>query len=317
MTTGYLLIAGAIIVFGIIIYIIYSKIKGGVITFFTSGLNPHGEFSQLILSMADYINKKKNTQEESFPRHFIDDDRWLLESQGPKTFYYIDERQINDMYAQINQAPRLEEVTEKEKASSGVDGGLSSTAVSIKGTKGSESEKTKKYSIDNSAPSKYSYVESYLKDNLLINYGIAKFYTDHTQRVKFEEACNKLEQEFKFKVSENDRNQHWISLNKEFAYPTLDGIKNSSGNIAFQEDFTILEEVDGKVKLFFTHPINSFLEDGDKNVRICINCSKENLTQAGKTFLVSGKTIKATCVGKIIRWDEQTKSLDINPIAVF
>lgn len=149
-----------------------------------------------------------------------------------------------------------------------------------------------------------------------MNYGIAKFYTDEAQRHKFNESCDSLEKDYKFKITEEERAKHWISLNKENAYPTLDDIKLISGNIAIQQNFTI-EEQDGQIKLYFKHPINEYLEEKDRDVKICISCSKEKLISSGKNYFVSGKTIKATCIGKIIRWDDQTKSLDINPIAVF
>ncbi|MES2654360.1 MAG: hypothetical protein V4620_02165 [Bacteroidota bacterium] len=311
-----IIVAVGLIILGLIIFVIYLKVKGGVTNFLTNGLNPHDEFSTLILSMADYIQQKRAAMDLYLPRYFVDDERWLLDSQVPKTFYYIDESQINDMYSQLNSSHKLEEFTEKEKQAKGFDGGISGSALSIKGNKATESERTKKFTLDISTPSKYNFIETYLKDNILINYGIAKFYTDDTQKIKFYESCEKLEEDFKFKISETERDKHWINLNKELSYPTLEGIKNSSGNIAFQEDFSI-EHIDEHVKLFFIHPINQFLEEKDKNIRICISCTKQNLTQLGNTFFLTGKTIKATCLGKIIRWDEQTKTLEVNPIAIF
>ena len=214
MTTG-IIIAIAIVIFGLIILVLYYKVKGSVTNFFTYGLNPHDEFSTLVLSMADHIRQKRSEVDQFMPRHFIGDERWLLDSQGPKTFYYIDANQINDMYSQLSSAHKLEEFTEKEKSAKGFDGGISGRTLSLKGNKATESERTKKFTLDVSTPSKYSFIETYLKDNMLINYGIAKFYTDDTQKIKFNESCDSLEKEFKFKISEEARNTHWINLNKE------------------------------------------------------------------------------------------------------
>lgn len=312
--TGYIIIALAIAILALVIYTIWTKTKSGVGTFFTSGLNPHGEFADMILTLAEHINKKKKEYEYN-PRFYIEDERWLLDSQGPKTFYYLDEFQINDLYSQINQSP-LSEYSEREKSTSGIEGGVDLNPVAFKGNKGAETERTRKFLPDNSVASKYSIIENYLKDNQLLNYGIAQFYTDEAQRHKFNESCDNLEKEYKFKITEDERTKHWISLNKENAYPTLEAIKLISGNIAIQQNFSI-EEQDGQVKLYFQHPINEYLEEKDRHVKICISCSKEKLTSSGKNYIIAGKTIKATCIGKIIRWDEQTKSLDINPIAVF
>lgn len=312
--TGYILITLAIAILSLVIFIVWTKTKNGVSTFFTSGLNPHGEFAELILTLAEHINKKK--QEFEFnPRIYMQDERWLLDRQGPKTFYYLDEYQINDLYSQINQTP-LSEFSEREKSASGYEGGVAINPISIKGNKGVETERTKKFQIDNSVAGKYGIIENYLKDNQLLIYGIAQFYTDEAQRHKFIESCDKLEMEYKFKISEGERTKHWVSLNKENAYPTLEAIKHISGNIAIQQNFAI-EETDGQIKLYFKHPINEYLEEKDRDVKICISCSKEKLTSSGKNYFVHGKTIKATCIGKIIRWDDQTKSLDINPIAIF
>lgn len=99
--TGYILIAGAIAILALVIFIVWTKIKNGVGTFFTSGLNPHGEFSDMVLTLAEHISKKKKEYEYN-PRYYIEDERWLLDSQGPKTFYYMDDFQINDLYSQIN-----------------------------------------------------------------------------------------------------------------------------------------------------------------------------------------------------------------------
>lgn len=312
--TGYIIIVLAIAILALVIYIIWTKAKTGISTFFTSGLNPHGEFADMILTLAEHINKKKQEYEYN-PRFYIEDERWLLDSQGPKTFYYLDELQINDLYSQINQS-HLSEYSEREKSASVIEGGVDLSPFAFKGNRGAETERTKKFLPDNSVASKYSIIENYLKDNQLLNYGIARFYTDEAQRQKFNESCDNLEKDYKFKIEEKERTKHWISLNKENAYPTLDEIKLISGNITIQQDFSI-EEKDGQIKLYFKHPINEYLEEKDRDVKICIICSKEKLTPSGQNYIIIGKTIKATCIGKIIRWDDQTKSLDINPIAVF
>jgi len=313
--TGYFILAFALILLTLVIYIIWTKIKSGVTTFFSTGLQHHSEIAGLILTIADHIKEKKKEYEVFNPRLYIGDERWLLDSQGPKTFYYIDENQINDLYSQINQTPLLE-ISEREKSSKGFEGGLTNNPISLKGNKGSETEKTRKYLPDNSIASRYSLIETYLKDNQLLNYRIAQFYTDEGQRIKFNESCDSLEKDYNYKISEEERNKHWITLNKENAYPTLDSIKAFSGKIAIQEDF-VIEEKEGQIKLYFKHPLNEYLEVQDRDVKICISCSKEKFTSSGKSFIVAGKTIKATCIGQIIRWDDKEKSLDINPIAVF
>ena len=312
--TGYIIIAIAIAILALVIYYVWTKIKNGVGTFFTSGLNAHGEFAEMILTLAEHINRKKQEYEYN-PRFYIEDERWLLDSQGPKTFYYLDEFQINDLYSQINQSS-LFEYSEREKSASGMEGGVDLSPVAFKGNRRAEMERTKKFLIDNSIASKYSVIENYLKDNQLLNYGIAQFYTDEAQRQKFNDSCDNLEKEYKFKITEDERTKHWISLNKENAYPTLEEIKLISGNIAIQQNFSI-EEKDGQVKLYFQHPVNEYLEEKDRCVKICISCSEEKLTSSGRNYILAGKTIKATCIGKIIRWDDQTKTLEINPIAVF
>jgi hypothetical protein len=313
--TGYSLIAIAICLLALVIYIIWKKIKNGVSNFFTIGLQPYGEFAELILTLGERINKKRKEEAEFNPRNFIGDERWLLDSQGPKTFYFIDESQVNDMFSQINQKSLLE-YSESEKLTTGIEGGISSTPITAKGNKGSAHEKTSKFLIDNSVAGKYNHIENYLKDNQLIQYGIAQFYTDEFQREKFNESCKSLETDFKFKITEADRDKHWITLNKENAYPTLEMIKSTTGNIAIQQDFSI-EETNGQIKLYFSHPINAYLEEKDKEVKICISCFQEKLTTSGMNFIKNGKTIKATCIGKIIRWDEINKTLEINPISIF
>lgn len=305
------------IIFGLlalVIFFIWHKTKKSVTSFFSFGLNPSGEFAELVLTLADYIDKKKKENEHD-PRLYIGDERWLLDSQGPKTFYYLDNTQINDLYSQISQT-RLSEYSERKKSSVGMDGGITYSPVSVKGKKDAESEQISTYTVDTSVASKYSVIEDYLKDNQLINYGVAKFYTDEFQRQRFNESCDRLESEFKFIVTEEERNDHWISLNKENANPTLEEIKLISGNIAIQQDFNI-EEDNGQIKLYFIHPINEYLENKDKDVKICISCSRDKLTSSGENYIIVGKTIKATCIGKVIRWDEDQKALYINPIAIF
>lgn len=280
-------------------------------TYINYGLNPNSEFAELIVNLAEHINKKKQDSEYN-PRDYIDDERWLLDSQGPKTFYYLDEAQINDLYSQINQNSLLE-YTEREKSALAKEGGVTSKPLVIRGNKTSESEKTSRFQPDNSTASKYSVIENFLKENELLNYSFAQFYTNEYFLLKFHESCNKLEEEFNYKISKEERSIHWINLNKENAYPSLEKIKLISGNIAIQQNF-IIEEFQGLIKLNFDHPINEYLEEKDRGVKICINCSKESLTPSGKTYIVSGKTIKATCIGKVIRWDEGSRALEINPI---
>ena len=312
---GYMLVAVSILIFAFIIYIIFAKFKNGVITFFNSGLHSHGEFADFIIALAAHISKKRKEIEEYNPRLYVGDERWLLDSQGPKTFYFLDEIQVDDFYYQINQ-PQLSEYSEREKLTGGMEGGVNLNPISLKGHKGHEAEKTSKFHIESSIASRYSIIENYLKDNQLLRYGIAQFYTDELQRQKFYDTCDNLEKEFNYKITEEERLKHWINLNKENAYPTLEEIKLITGTLVLQQDFDTEIEND-QLYLSFIHPINEYLEEKDRDVKICIYCSKEKLTHSGKIFIIPGKTIKATCIGKVIRWDGQRKSLDINPIAIF
>lgn len=299
-------------------YRVFKKFKSGVISLFEygEGLEPYGPFSDIVLTVAEHINKKRKLHETSTPTFYRNEERWLLESTGLKTFYLIDERQINDFYSQINLSPVLQEITEKEKSTKLLEAGISNTPINIKGNTTGELEKTSKYAIDNSIVTKYGHVENYLKEYELISYGIAPFYSDERKKVLFYNSCDQLQVEHGFEITTEQREKHWIKLNQEYALPFLDEIKHTSGNVAIQETFNIVENED-TFQLIHLHKINDFLPDKEQGVSIVIMANKSNLSQSGKSFFINGKTIKVTCLGKVITWDDETRSLIINPISIF
>lgn len=128
--------------------------------------------------------------------------------------------------------------------------------------------------------------------------------------------CTKMEDVYKYKIDLEARETHWIKLNREYANPILEQIKNLSGNVAFQEDFLVISKED-HFELSYIHRINQYLDTDSKKVSISCHLPKNNLTSTGKSYIIADKYIKATCIGKIIRWDESERCLIINPIAIF
>lgn len=69
--------------------------------------------------------------------------------------------------------------------------------------------------------------------------------------------------------------------------------------------------------LTYDHPINEDLEPSTPVVGIRVACTLDGLTFSGKTAFADGESVKATCVGKIVRWDDAMWQLVINPIAIY
>ena len=145
-----ILIFIAIVSFFLIFFYIGSKIKKATIEIieYGEGLEPYGTLSDIIITLSDKIQKKRQNLSINQPKFYENQERWLLDSQKLKTFYYLDEDQVNNFYSQINIQPRIQEYSEREKKSSSLEGGVSQGILTARGNKSGELESTSKFLVD-------------------------------------------------------------------------------------------------------------------------------------------------------------------------
>ena len=104
---------------------------------------------------------------------------------------------------------------------------------------------------------------------------------------------------------------------RDFTQQRVTELSGSTGYVAIQTEFSIMEILGDVYILSFVHPLNEYLPQEDKKVRIRATCAKGCMTSSGVSTFKKDKSVKITCLGKVVSWDNEDKILEISPIAIY
>ncbi len=236
---------------------------------------------------------------------------------GPKTFYYLDESQVKDLYPQAFQEREPTRIETRE--SKGTKKGISAKfeVISPKYERDSAQEKTEIYDIKQNPPIMYNKVEKYLFKGDKVKFGLEEFEFEESQINEVNSLFDKMRNEHKLNISKDMQDKIVSDKMKEFALQNVEKLSTSSGYVAIQTEFSVIEIYDGIYLLSFSHPLNDHLPQEETNVRIQVTCAKKYMCSSGESIFKKGKLLKITCVGKVVSWNDQDKILEINPIAIY
>jgi len=246
-----------------------------------------------------------------------DKKREAFKQTGPRTFYYIDEVQVQDLYDQISEEvePQTIETEEEQQSQAGVSANLK--ILSPKYDRGKKTHTKKTFEVKHTPAVMYSKIEEYLIEKGMITFGIEDFTYDESSIKEFSSMCDQMKNKFNFAVPVDLQN-HFINDKKRgYAIERSKEVSNTSGLIAVQAEFTVIDEKENSRILSFAHPLNQFLGSEDKPLSIEITCACDHLSPSGSHTFVSNSSVKVSCLGKLIRWDDKKHGLSINPIAIF
>jgi len=240
-----------------------------------------------------------------------------IKKMGPKTFYYLDESQVKDLYLQVIQEPEPKRIQTRETKE--VKGGIIGKfpMVEPKYERGKTQEVTKDYDVEQVPAMRYNKVEQFFFDKGKVIFGLDEFEFDKSSIDDFESVCNQMKSKFNLDIPDDMYATFFVDKMREFALEYIKKLASSSGYIALQSEFLVVDIADNDCILSRVHPLNQHLRPEDKEVKIQIGCSRSFLTPSGIATFKKGKSVKITSLGKVVSWDDKDKILEVSPIAIY
>lgn len=237
-------------------------------------------------------------------------------NQGPRTFYFLAEEAVNELYPQIfKEAEPVETQTEeRETKEGGIRAKLhfveprfdKSTGVSVRRT----------YVKEQNLGAMFIQIENFLVENDQVLLGLEDF-TEHEPSIdEFRTTCRQMDERFNFKVPAELQEQYIKQQQEALANQKIKEIKQAHDYILMRGVFSV-SSIDNQWSLAYSHPLNKNLHSITKRVTISATCPKERSSTAGAATFSSTTTVNLTLFGKIVCWNEDIWALQINPIAVY
>lgn len=112
---------------------------------------------------------------------------------------------------------------------------------------------------------------------------------------------------------------------KEYALRQVKRLSECSGYVLMGAEFCVSSASESEYLLTFVHPLNRYASGENElfetetagEVRIQLTCSSKYVTPSGLSTMKVGRTIKITCLGKVVSWDQHDQILQISPIAFY
>lgn len=318
-TVSYVLIGLlAIIVISIIFILRYFKNKVEKVVGSAIG---DGSEQSILVAIKDYIEVRLTKVRDDRLKAIWEEK--AIQKSGIKSFYYLDERQINSLYSQIEEKDfNLKTIEKKKSRNKKLSARLTSTPLiaSSEGESGNEVTEVYEATIKNTV-SKYNRVEKYLFEEQNIIGHFEDF--DRALFIEgtkiFKEYCNNFKKDYDYLIKEKDQEAHIQKLYSIEADRIKEGISKLTGYITLQLKVKLSLETgsDDKYDLVYIHPINDFYTSEEKPLQFKLICLKKNVQIGGTDTFSSGKSYSITMVGKVGGWDEKENTLEINPIAIY
>jgi len=264
------------------------------------------------------VSRIKDMLVDKAPRASIADEKKKeIQKMGPKTFYYLDESQVKDLYLQVFQEPEPKRIQTRETKEARVGVAVKLHVVEPKYERGKAQEVTKDYDMEQVPAMMYNKVEEFFFDKGRVTFGLDEFEFDQSEIDDFQSVCDEVKSKFNLEIADDQRATYVLDKMREFALDYIKKLASSSGYIALQDEFIVLNTADDDCILFYAHPLNEHLLPEDPQVRIQIGCARSFLTPSGTATFKKTKSVKITCLGKVVSWDDKNNVLEVNPIAIY
>lgn len=270
----------------------------------------------LLINIGQAIERKQKMDKEPKPLTLPERKRNEFHNISPKSFYYLDKDEIELLNPQINAGLIAKSVTTRNSSgkSRSVNGGVNKVSIGANSNK--ENEVVTEYAVLDDIVSKYNSVENFLFENNILKFGFENFDFDEKALDRFNNDCGIMFNVYGFEITLEQQENHWKKIKKDAADAYLHQLINVSGYVSLQSEFLVRELNDESCILELNHDVNEFLEEKDK-IRLNVICSSRHLTPSAKRILTIGKNIQIVCVGKVIRWEPSTRTIEISPIAFY
>ncbi len=240
-----------------------------------------------------------------------------IQRAGPKTFYYLDSRQVQDLHSQAFQELEPKEVQTRESRhkAKGIIAKLNPFGAKYETGEATETEKL--YEIEQTPAVMYNKVEKYLIQQGDVSFGLEDFEYNESAIGEFTTMCERMSSKFGFDVPEDLQRKFVSDRIRGFALDRVNEVSDASGYVAVQGEFTVSSVTNDSRVLTLNHPLNAYLSQEDPQVSIQLACDSGSLLPAGASAFTQANSVKITGFGKVVSWDKSAASLVINPIAIY
>jgi hypothetical protein len=235
----------------------------------------------------------------------------------PRVFYFLNEELALNLYAQLSDAGQEPEYRELESA----EEREVRAELPIGRIKPSAGRKRGRVSRERFGPERdparaMARVEQHLLDEDAITpfdlIALAYEEVNSNPFHRIEGAFEFLEHTTKFPIPE----KALASVRQEFIEHQRNRrgelLATASGYVAIKGKYAV--ELDESGDLILSTPV-TVLSDSSATIRIL--CSQESVRLAGRMAFNPGSEARATCLGKILRWDNRDRVLHVLPISIF
>jgi hypothetical protein len=237
-------------------------------------------------------------------------------NQGPRTFYFLDERAVNELYPQIfKEIEPVEMQTEEHEAK---EGGIRARLHFIEPKFGKKSGLSvrRTYVKEQNLGAVFNQVEKFLLENEQVYLGLEDFAEREPFVDEFRTMCAQMDERFHFKVPQQLQEQYITQQREALAMKKVKQLKETHDYLLVRGQFSV-GSTDNQWLLVYLHPLNTNLSSTDKRVTFSVAFPKERTTPAGGATLSSTATVNLTLFGKVICWEEDNWVLKINPLAIY
>jgi hypothetical protein len=234
-----------------------------------------------------------------------------ITSGMPRIFYYVDDIDVRSMYAQLNQAGSVPSSwdTERETARD-IKGGLESHGFSLGGKRSRAARERAKYEPESDPDRMYIAVEKVLLAGGKLAALDLLSGVDTAPLAEFDSLVDRLERDEGFKVPSAAISEIRSSWNEHQERGGVKQLSELSGYVVIRGNYQVEAAERGDLVL-------SVSPNTVVNAVIKLRLTNDFIRQAGRNSIVPDGNIRAICVGKVNRWDENVHELAVLPIAMF
>ena len=239
-----------------------------------------------------------------------------IRKKDPKVFYYLDKQQVEDLHAQIEQRQLMRvERTKTSQGEKGIEARVSSLGASYK--KGGKEETREVYEVRQQRATMYNIVEDHLIEKKKLSLGAEDFVYDESRISEFDDLRTQIKDKCEFDIPDDVRLNFVKKTMGEFAKAKIVELADSNGYVGISSEFSVGIGDDDSYRLELIHPLNQYIASEESKVKIVVKCLKANMTSLGHDTFQRGRSVKLVCVGNVVSWNEDQRSLEVNPIALY
>lgn len=229
----------------------------------------------------------------------------------PRVFYYVDDTVIHSMYGQLHEAGSVPSSRDTERETLGdISAGLGSHGLSVGGKRRRASKERTKYEPESDPDRMYIAVEK----TLLAGGKLAALDlisgVDTAPLAGFDNLVNRLERYEDFKVPPAAISAIQSAWKEHQEREGIKRLSELSGYVVIRADYQVQAAEQGDLILGTpaATAVKAFIK---------LRCTSDFMRQGGRNAIVPNSNVRATCVSKVVRWDESEHELSVLPIALF